>query len=61
MGLISEWVEVGINGSAKQHYENLGYEIPTRKTKYGIVRTEFGTKIKVKVTDLQSSAESPLL
>lgn len=56
MGLISEWVEVGLSGSSKQHYLNLGYEIPTRRTKYGIIRTEIGAKIKVKVTDLPNNS-----
>lgn len=54
MGLISTEVEVGLSGKSISHYENLGYEIPryfdTHSKKTAVRR---GTKIKVKVKDLQ--------
>lgn len=33
MGLISEYVEVGLSGNVIRHYEDLGYEIPREKIK----------------------------
>ena len=33
MGLISEYVEVGLGGKNVKYYEDLGYEIPRRKDK----------------------------
>lgn len=58
MGLISEYVEVVLSGSNVSYYKNLGYKIPTefdtKKNKYIVKR---GTKILVKVSDLQPNSQ----
>lgn len=51
MGLLSTEVEVLLQGINIKYYENLGYEIPRTKTKYGLCVPK-GTKIKVKTEDL---------
>lgn len=59
--LLTQEVEVGVCGSEKKYYENLGYKIPVVEHIYTkkngditIIRTTTprGTKIKVKVQDL---------
>ena len=52
MGLISEYVEIKLGGRNIKHYENLGYEIPRVKNKYGKIIVPKGTTINVKVEDL---------
>lgn len=51
MGLISEEVEVLLQGINIKYYEDLGYIIPRVEHKWGITVSP-GTKIKVKVEDL---------
>lgn len=53
MGLISKEIEVTLGGSNIKYYEELGYKIPRIKNKWGKVQIPRGTKIKVKVKDLQ--------
>lgn len=50
--LLTKEVEVGLVSSVIKHYEDLGYKIPRRKDKYGILSVKSGTKIIVKVNDL---------
>ena len=52
MGLISEYVEVGLCSANIKYYENLGYEIPRRIDNEYRLTVPRGTKIKVKVSDL---------
>lgn len=57
--LISQEVEVTLSGSNVKYYENLGYEIPkywnSKHKKYTIKQ---GTKIIVKVNDIQKGSSS---
>lgn len=53
MGLISKEVEINIVGRNYKHYEELGYHIPRSKNKWGRMGILQGTKIIVKVEDLQ--------
>ena len=53
MGLISTEVEVTLDGKTAKYYEELGYEIPRLKNKWGKITTPAGTKIKVKTKDLK--------
>ena len=53
MGLISKEVEINICGGNYKHYEELGYHIPRSKNKWGRMGILQGTKIIVKVEDLQ--------
>jgi len=55
MGLITKEVEVKLAHKNIKYYENLGYEIPREKGKWGIT-VKHGTKIKVKVKDLTKSS-----
>ena len=52
MGLIGDYIEVGLNGTNIKHFEDLGYEIPRVKDKWGKIIVPRGTKIKVKIEDL---------
>ena len=52
MGLITETVEVLLQGKNVKGFEDKGYEIPRYKTRRGFVIKK-GTKIVVKVQDLQ--------
>ena len=52
MGLISKEVEVVLQGTNIKYYEELGYEIPRKRNKYGQVTIARGTKIKVKIEHL---------
>ena len=52
MGLISKEVEVVLQGTNIKYYEELGYEIPRKRNKYGQVTIVRGTKIKVKIEHL---------
>ena len=52
MGLISEYVEVGLFGNVIKHYEDLGYEIPREKNKNGKLILAKNKKIRVHVKDL---------
>lgn len=57
MGLISEYVEVGVGGKNRKHFEDLGYKIPTyynqANHRYMIKK---GTTIQVKVSDLPTNS-----
>jgi len=57
MGLITKEVEAGINSSNLIHYQNLGYEIPEFTNKSGKSYVKWGTKIKVKTSDLLPNSE----
>lgn len=57
MGLITKEVEAGINSSNLIHYQNLGYEIPKFINKSGKPYVKWGTKIKVKTSDLLPNSE----
>lgn len=52
MGLINEWVEVGLNGQTAKHYESLGYNIPKTLNAKGKPYVKAGTKILVRVEHL---------
>ena len=52
MGLIGDYIEVGLNGTNIKHFEDLGYQIPRVKDKWGKIIVPRGTKIKVKIEDL---------
>ena len=58
MGLISEYVEIKLGGRNIKYYENLGYEIPRRKDKWGKVLVPKGAKITVKVKDLPKGSHT---
>ena len=53
MGLISKYVYVELIGNNIKYYESLGYNIPKHKDEKGRIKIKRGTKIKVKVEDLQ--------
>lgn len=55
MGLISKTAMMGINGNVK-YLEELGYEIPRRKNKWGALTCPSGAKIEVKVEHLKPSS-----
>ena len=57
MGLISEYVEVGLCPKTIKYYENLGYDIPRRKDNQGRITMPRNTKIKVKVKDLHKNSK----
>lgn len=50
--LLTEEVEVGLGVKTLKYYEELGYEIPRYKNKYGVLKVLYRTKILVKVKDL---------
>lgn len=52
MGLITEWVEVGVINKTIKHYENLGYNIPKILNTKGKLYVKPGTKIIVRVEHL---------
>lgn len=58
MGLISKEVEINICGGNYKHYEELGYHIPRSKNKWGRMGILQGTKIIVKVEDLQKGSST---
>ena len=58
MGLISEWIEVGLGSKNIKYYEDLGYKIPKTRNKWGKLGTPKGKKIKVKVTDLPKGSHA---
>lgn len=58
MGLISTEVEVGLNNKTIKYYEDLGYEVPIYKNKWGKSAVKRGTKITVKVEDLQTNSKT---
>lgn len=57
IGILIEFVEVGLNSKVATHYESKGYEIP-RYWAFGSYRIKHGTKITVKVEDLMSNARA---
>lgn len=56
MGLITEEVEVTLSPRNIKHFENLGYKIPRRKDKWGVLTTPKGTTIIVNVKHLQKGS-----
>lgn len=58
MGLISEYVEVGLGGNNVKYYESLGYEIPRKKDKWEKISVPKGAKITVKVKDLPKGSHT---
>ena len=56
MGLITEEVEVELNGNNVKYLESLGYEIPRRKDKRGRISYIKGQKIKIKPSDLKDKS-----
>ena len=61
MGLISKEVMTGLSAVTIKHFEDLGYEIPRFKDKWGVYRVPNGTKILVKVSDLMSNSTTKVL
>lgn len=57
MGLITEEVEVLLNGKNIRYYESIGYEIPRMKS-FGAMRVPKGTKIIVPVIDLSPTSSA---
>ena len=56
MGLISEWVEVGLNAQTAKHYESLGYNIPKTLNAKGKPYVKVGTKILVRIKHLTTGS-----
>lgn len=56
MSLITKEVEVGLNGRTIKHYEKLGYKIPKYIDKRNRIKIKRGTKILVKIEDLQEGS-----
>ena len=56
MGLISEYVEVGLIGTNIKYFESLGYYIPRKENKNGKLSVSKSTKITVKVKDLRPNS-----
>ena len=54
--LITKEVEITLNGKNIKYYESLGYPIPRIKNKKGNLTVPFGTKLLVKIEDLQKSS-----
>ena len=54
--LLTKEVLVSINSVTKSYYSALDYEIPTRKDKWGVFGTPRGTKISVRIEDLQKGS-----
>jgi len=54
--LLTEEVEIILHNKTIKHYEDLGYEIPRRKDNQGRLKIAKGTKIKVKIKDLQDGS-----
>jgi hypothetical protein len=57
LAILEKEVWVGLMGSNTRHFENLGYEIPRRKDKWGSFTIPKGTKILVKVEDLPKGSD----
>lgn len=56
MGLLTKEVEVVLNGSNINHYENLKYKLPKFLNKQGKLTTPRGTTIVVSVNDLSNNS-----
>lgn len=54
--ILDEYIEITLNGANLRYYENLGYEIPRKKDKWGKLRVPKGTKIIIKTSDLQKKS-----
>jgi hypothetical protein len=54
--LITKEVEIELSSSQIKYYSNLGYCIPKTKDKYGRYTTPKGTKLIVKIEDLQKGS-----
>lgn len=52
MAILEEYVAVTLTSRVIPHYEALGYNIPRRKARDGIMRVTRGTVIRIKVIDL---------
>ena len=57
MGLISEYVEVGLAGKNVKYYEEKGYKIPKYKNNLGKIKVKKGTKILIKTEDLSNNSK----
>ena len=58
MGLIRREGEVSLVGNNIKYYESLGYEIPRKENVNGKLQVPRGSKIKVKVEDLQEGSHT---
>ena len=60
--LIQNEVEIyiGKNSYAKKYYEELGYELPYRKTKYGKISIPVDATLIIKVSDLKRNSAVPI-
>jgi hypothetical protein len=58
--IIDKTVLVGIGSVNKQHFMDLGYDVPEKKDTRGRLVTPRGTKIEVAVEDLMSSSTIPV-
>lgn len=56
MAILENEVWVTLAGTNVKHYENLGYHIPRVKNKWHKIQVKSGTKIKIKVEDLQNGS-----
>ena len=61
MGLISTEVEVVLCSPNIKRYEELGYNIPRYKNKYGTYTVKQGTKIRVQVEDLSDGSNESVM
>lgn len=52
MGLITEYVDMGMSLKTIKYYEKLGYDIPKHYNKDGKLVYTIGANIKVKTSDL---------
>jgi len=55
--LITERIEIGLSGKNIKYFEDLGYEIPRRKDKWGDINVPMGTKISVETKDLADNSK----
>ncbi|WP_252251155.1 HNH endonuclease [Clostridium sp. VAP52] len=56
MGVLNKTVEIGLYSGNIKYYENLGYKIPRAKNNRGNIVVPNGTKIFIKVEDLQTNS-----
>jgi len=55
--LLTKEIEVKLSSQTSVYYEGLGYTIPRRIDKYGVLRFEGGTKIIIKIDDLYKNSD----
>ena len=56
MGLITKEVEIVLSGNNINHFESLGYNIPRRKNKWGVLTVAQNTTIIINVDDLNDTS-----